>query len=709
MKNNLINKNEIQPLYDKFEVLTMTNDQQQMDIGKGYTLDSFHREGNNENNTILIIDDEEIIRISIMDAFKKDGYNFIETSNVKDGLKALEKYSPVLIILDLRMPIMSGLDFLKKIKPKASDPFSIIVLTGNSSEIDMKACFDLGVIAFLNKPIDVLHLRGLVKQNILLKTYQAEIKYRRNHLQEIVNLQIRDIEEKNFLLNETVEKLQISEKSYRDLIDRAPVPITIHDKTGYIYANKEAISMAEMDSLNDMIGRDPLEFLRGDYKRIIGALMDKSIKSEKPVPITHEIFISDKGNEHHINFVAMPVVYQERLSVLSIGLDITTTYQLEEQLRQAQKMEAVGQLAGGIAHDFNNILTSIMGYADLGKMFNDDPKAMENYFTYITAKSSEAAQLVKQLMSFSRIQELTLETVDLHVLIHDFTDFIRKSIRDDIEIEENENYNIKLGFVDVDIICIKQILSNLMLNAQQAMPDGGKITISGEFITIAKEDCKGYKHVTPGEFIRVSISDTGSGISDEIIHRIFDPFFTTKIIGEGTGLGLSIVYNLLEKHHGFVTVESNLKQGTTFHIYLPKSKSRIQTTVIDKNAIIPTNKDTVLIVEDDQDILNILKALLDNLGYNTDIAKNGIEALEKLLVPDNSIKLTISDIVMPKMKGHELIQKAKDANVESKFILMSGYSNTSQAEKSTISDIPYLQKPFTLQTATKIIREVLTS
>ncbi|HDY74995.1 MAG TPA: response regulator, partial [Candidatus Marinimicrobia bacterium] len=606
----------------------------------------------NKNKTILIIDDEEIVRLSITDSLKEDGYNFIEAVNGQEGLDALEKDSPVLIIVDLRMPVISGLEFLEKIQPKASDPYSIIVLTGHGTEADMQACFDIGVTAFLNKPFNVLNLRGLVKQNIALKTYQTEIEYHRYHLQEIINHQIRDIEEKNTDLNDANEKLSYnlnllaeSETRYRMLVESAPVAIVIHQDQKLVYVNKEAIRLFKAENEQDLLGKNPLDFVHPDFHAIVTKRNEKTLQTGTGVPLHREQMLDLRGNTIEIDICSIPISYNNKPAVQVIGIDSTDRVKLEEQLRQSHKMEAVGQLAGGIAHDFNNILTGIMGYAEIGKMIADDPNSVKSHFESISSKSDEAAQLVKQLMVFSRKQKVIIETVNLHVLIQELIDFMRKSLRDNIEIEGFNSHD-NACFADVDVVALRQILSNLMLNAQHAMPDGGKITISGDIINISKKDCEGYKEVSPGEFIKLSISDTGSGIPDEIINRIFDPFFTTKEVSEGTGLGLSMVYSLMEKHHGYVTVESSLDEGTTFYLHFPKSKSRIETAEMDRENLIHTGKGTVLIVEDDLDILTILKALLDMLGYEIKVANNGKEALNILKNNDFTVDLVISDVVM---------------------------------------------------------------
>lgn len=647
---------------------------------------------------ILIIDDEIVVRESIRDALKSPEYIFITSVNGKDGIKRIKKDNPILVITDLRMPKMSGLEMLKELQPKPEDPYGIIVLTGHGENEDMEACFNLGVTAFIQKPFNIIELQGTVKQNIALKETQNQLRDQKDELEYLHE----SIQDTLTMVSATGKFLDVS-PNVKELIGFDRDELIGQNISNAMPAKEVPKNLKE---IIDVVGGRPADvetcMIHKDGHEISVRIRGQRIKKDGKWivfgtirDITERIILENELKGHRDNL-------QELVEQQVKDIEEKTA-----QLQHAQKMEAVGQLAGGIAHDFNNILTGVMGYAELGLMLTNDQHSNEGYFNSIIEKAGEGAQVVRQLMAFSRKQALSLVTTDMFSLMKEAITFFRKTIREDIEIEYSKMHNFD-GIANVDTIMVKQIISNLLYNAQHAMPQGGKITIDGKSVTLSHKKVSGYKNVTAGEFIEISVNDTGTGMTKETAGKIFDPFFTTKDIGEGTGLGLSMVYGLMEQHGGFVTVESTLNKGSTFYLYFPKSELTIKTEEIKRESLIQAGKGTVLIVEDDLDILSILKVLLHSLSYEVKISNNGKEALNVLKNNGAEVDLVISDVIMPEMGGIELVQKARKEGIGAKFIFISGYASIGQFSKDKhIAEIPYLQKPFTMQAAAKKIKEVL--
>lgn len=384
--------------------------------------------------------------------------------------------------------------------------------------------------------------------------------------------------------------------------------------------------------------------------------------------------------------------------------DITQKIALEEQLRQSQKLEAIGQLAGGIAHDFNNILTGIIGYSDLALVNLPKEHELRNVFNAIIKKSDDAAILIRQLLAFSRKQILDIRLSDLNHILKHTAQFLERVLRDDIKLIMKLNKS-RCSF-NADTTAIQQIITNLCVNAQDAMPFGGEITISTSNVSLDESFCSTRTGIKPGEYIKLSVSDTGTGIEKDISVHIYEPFFTTKEVGVGTGLGLSTVYGLVGQHNGYIECISTPGKGTVFELYFPQMKKAPH----QKKAVTTVEKvegnETILIVEDDIDVLNVLKNILNQSGYGTLIAKNGSDGLKILTLKSKDIDLVITDIYMPEMSGIELFKKTMELGNNMQFLFITGHA-TQEIKSMTGLGLELLQKPFTSIQLTQKIREIL--
>jgi signal transduction histidine kinase/ActR/RegA family two-component response regulator len=378
--------------------------------------------------------------------------------------------------------------------------------------------------------------------------------------------------------------------------------------------------------------------------------------------------------------------------------------QLEEQLRQAQKMEALGRLAGGVAHDFNNLLTVIKGHSEL---LIDRMKPADAFYgstRQIVKTADRAASLTRQLLAFSRMQVLQPRVLDLNALVADMSKLLRRLVREDIEF--GFQLGDSLGRVKADPGQLEQVLLNLTVNASDAMPQGGKLTIETKKLKVNEA----YAHVRPplrpGQYVQLVVTDTGHGMDAATKSRIFEPFFTTKESGKGTGLGLATVYGVVRQSGGFIWVESSLGNGSRFEIYLPRSIEKEESDSYERTpARSRRGSETILVVEDEDEVRSLASEFLRSAGYNVLTAKDGVEALEVSERLGGAIQLLLTDIVMPKMRGTELAQKLNSHFPSMRVVFMSGYLEKDTCGGEILEKAIVLQKPFSRDTLLRQIGE----
>lgn len=402
-----------------------------------------------------------------------------------------------------------------------------------------------------------------------------------------------------------------------------------------------------------------------------------------------------------------------RESVL-VSRDITERKQAEEkmaalqvQLGQSQKMEAIGRLAGGIAHDFNNILAVIQGYSDLCLSGIPKENPLREDIQEITNAVKRAANLISQLLAFSRRQTMEMEVINLNPLLQNLEKMLRRVIGEDVELVTTLPDD--LGRVKADPGQIEQILLNLTVNARDAMPSGGKLTIETANVTLKENNRQNHMVLTPGHYVMISITDTGLGMTQEVKERIFEPFFTTKEIGRGTGLGLSMVYGIVKQSGGHIGVDSEPGKGATFRIYLPRVDEPV--VEVDEKEIggPPLGNETILVVEDEEEVRKLVARSLKKQGYKVLEASQGKEVFSLCEEQGGPIHLMVTDVVMPEMTGVELAKHIKQVYPEIKVLYMSGYTSDRVAVdcENVEKGIEFIQKPFTGYKLARKIREVL--
>lgn len=403
----------------------------------------------------------------------------------------------------------------------------------------------------------------------------------------------------------------------------------------------------------------------------------------------------------------------EIVGAVLVFRDVSARKQLEGQFLQAQKMEGIGRLAGGIAHDFNNLLTAIIGFAEMaeGEIVSDAQSDLQSptlgYLHYIRRAGERAADLTRQLLAFSRQQIISPKIIDPHAAVLEVDKMLRRLLGEDVELvtlTEQET-----GAIRVDPGQFEQILINLAVNARDAMPNGGKLTLEVGSVTLDQDYARVHKAVTPGEHVMIAVTDTGMGMDPQTLSRIFDPFFTTKERGKGTGLGLSTVYGIVKQSGGNIWVYSEPGHGTTFKVYFPRvfeplDSARSQESDLD----IPRGRETVLVVEDETLVREVTVQALQDLGY-TVLAASGPEEAQVIAGEfQEEIHLLLTDVVMPLMSGQQLAERLAERRPQMLVLYASGYTDNSIVHHGVLdAGVAFLQKPFTKRALAQKVREVL--
>ncbi|MFH2001184.1 MAG: PAS domain S-box protein [Planctomycetota bacterium] len=531
---------------------------------------------------------------------------------------------------------------------------------------------------------------------------------------------LRDITERK----RADEELKRSKEQFAIAFNTSPtvMSITTFEEGRIIEVNRAFIDMFGYDR-DEIIGRTAHEL--GLYvdpeerTRIMAAIESNGRIAGMEVPVRIK-----SGEERACFFSGDRIDIGGETCLLITATDMTERREAEEeklkleaQLHQALKMEAVGQLAGGVAHDFNNILTTILGNVeltleDLAAELSPD-HALVQRLIEIERSAKRASTLTRQLLTFSRRQIAQPVVLDLNQTLSEMEKMLSRLITE--EIIFTTFLDPELRFIRADAGQMEQVIMNLVVNARDAMPDGGRLTIETSNATLDDEYCDLHAEVEPGEYVMLAISDTGCGMQPHMVERIFEPFFTTKRMGEGTGLGLSTVYGIIKQSHGHISVYSEFEHGTTFKIYLPAvnkasksiSKSYSPVDKKDENAI-QRGTETVLVSEDDIHVRSLIVLMLESAGYRVLPTLDGAQALAVAKEMDGPVHLLITDVIMPDMNGKKLADALTEWMPEIKVLFISGYTSNMIAHHGVIDEgVEFLEKPFTRQKLLKRIREIL--
>jgi len=500
--------------------------------------------------------------------------------------------------------------------------------------------------------------------------------------------------------------LRASEEKFRAIFDNTTDGILVVDSADRrFYTGNSAVCTMLGYTLEEILQLRVEDLhLSKDFPRVIEQFerqARKEIKLARDIPVVRK-----DGSVFYADINASPLIYSGKDCLIGTFRDVTERKQLEEQLLQAQKMEAVGQLAGGVAHDFNNILSAIINYCYLVKrrLDPDDPSVVE--IDRVMSLADSASQITRGLLTFSRKQHYELVPVNLNHIIRDFESLMRKFIGEDIDAEVNLADSEPV--IIADKAQIEQVLINLVTNARDAMSGGGSLDISTGIELIDESTARNIGVEKAGNFAVLKVSDTGTGMDSNTVPRIFEPFFTTKETGKGTGLGMSIVYGIINQHKGGITVLSEPGKGTTFNIYLPEASRSAEQMKVETELPLRGHGETILFAEDETMVRESILNILEEYNYRVITASNGIEAIEKFRENQNAIGLVIFDIVMPKMNGKEALEHIRKITPDISAIFISGYSaDDIHRKKALHGDAVYLSKPVMPDELLTKIREVL--
>ncbi len=507
------------------------------------------------------------------------------------------------------------------------------------------------------------------------------------------------------------EAIRTSEQKYRRLFEESRDTIYIATPEGRMLdINPAGVRMFGYPSREEMLEVDLGEqiYLRPeDRTRMLQSLTVRGFVEDL------ELEVRTKDGRRLTVLASASADRDQRGRVVAVrGLmrDVTGQRDLERQLRQAQKMEAVGRLAGGVAHDFNNLLTAIIGYSDLLAMAVPDDSPLRRHTDEIKAAAKRGADLTRQLLAFGRRQVLALETLDLNRSVSAIEKLLRRVIGEDIELISE--LDAELGAVQADPNQIEQVLLNLGINARDAMPEGGVLTLRTANIAFDAEATAAPAGLEPGSYVLLEVEDTGVGIPETIRDQIFEPFFTTKPRGKGSGLGLSTVYGIVRQSGGQIVVDSSRGRGSRFRIFLPRVTEEQPPSSEPRETVtgLPGGSETVFLVEDEPAVRDFLRGLLERLGYSVLTASDGEEALEVAARSERPIDLLLSDVVMPRMNGVELARRLAYARPGLRVLLMSGYTEKPEPladDAPGAGDIDFLHKPFSSGALAQRLRELL--
>jgi two-component system cell cycle sensor histidine kinase/response regulator CckA len=679
---------------------------------------------------ILLVEDNAHDRMAFSRALRK-GQLSCEITECVRAEEAFECFCSDdlpfnLLVVDHGLPGISGLELCKELLD-AGKPLPMVILTGEGSQQLAVEALKAGVYDYIIKDpgqgyLDLLPvvLPDVVRRHAeRLAREQAEEALRKAHTELEMTVAQRTAElvrTNQELRNEITERRQAeealrkSEEKYRTLIENIQDGVFLIQDLKMQFVNEAFVKMVGY-TVEEFAGMDFRQLIASeDVDRVVNwyrrRQAGENIGSEYDFRMLHKDGVTRVFANMSMGFVDF------RGSIASMGTvkDVTELrlaekerQRLEAQLQHAQKMEAVGTMAGGIAHDFNNLLMGIQGLTSL-LMFEIDPAHPHvEHLKEIEDCVKSAADLTKQILGFARGGKYEVKPTDLNELIESNSQMFGRTQKEILIYKEYQKF---VWTVEVDQGQIGQVLMNIFVNAWQAMPNGGALSIATANITLDANYVKPFQ-LAPGRYVKLSVTDTGLGMDENIQKRIFEPFFTTKEMGRGTGLGLATVYGIIKNHGGFIEVNSRKGEGTTFNIYLPATEVEV---VEEKRADekLVRGSETVLFVDDEDLIIDVGEQILQRMGYTVFVARSGREALEIFSKKKDDIDMVILDMIMPDMSGGEAYDRLCEIHPDIKVLLSSGYSLRGQARNILARGCKgFIQKPFNMRELSHKLREVL--
>jgi two-component system cell cycle sensor histidine kinase/response regulator CckA len=639
----------------------------------------------NTATTILLVEDDPLLNKSIQKLLQREGFT---TEGFMSGKNALERMSAssgdVLLLLDYTLPDMTGKEIIAAMRERGLDiPF--VIITGHGDEQLAVEMMKLGALDYIVKS---LQFHDVVPAKV--RRACDEIAGRRK-------------------LVRAEEALKMAAAEWQKTFDSIADAVLILDQEQIITRCNRATLKLLGKPMEEVIGKNCCKAIHGSDGPIADCPVDKMKRSMNRE--SREVSLGDRC----FNITADPIVDAGNVVIGAVHVisDITERKlaeedktKLEEQLRQSQKLEAIGQLAGGVAHDFNNLLGGIMGNAELIKMHSGKDPTIDRHSDTIVSSSVKAAELTRQLLTFARKARVNFTRLDINAAIINVIELLKHTIDRNIKIVQKIEPTPTL--VQGDSNMIENALLNIAINARDAMPQGGTLSFATSKLILTPNTLPpGGEELKPGSYISVSITDTGTGMDKETQMRIFEPFFTTKEAGKGTGLGLAAVYGCVRQHNGYIKVESEIGVGTTFKLFLPEG-SAVSLAEIASDTACVKGHGRILVVDDEQINGDTLGEILKTLGYTPEIFRDPLDALEYFGKNHKAVNAVVLDLIMPKMSGLDLFRAFKKLNSGVKVVVASGYSDNNQGKLIMQEGaLEFVQKPYRVYELSKALARVL--
>jgi PAS domain S-box-containing protein len=628
----------------------------------------------------MIVDDDEALRDNLQDILDEEGYTLLLASTCAQAMDFAARYTPQVALLDLKLPDDSGINLLTQLKRISPDCICALMTAFADVDSAIKA-MEMGAFHYLQKPVRPVELI-----NLLQRIFET--------------IQIREGKR----LAE--ERLKESEERFRTIVESAQDAIFLKDRQlRYTLVNP---------IMERIYGLRAEDFLgRGDEELFGDKVAERTLENESRV-LRGEIveqeelrFVARSQKTFHSIKVPLADSSGKITGLCGFTRDLTSTRQLEAQLLQAQKMEAIGTLAGGISHDFNNLLQAILGYSQILLMGRNssDPDAMK--LREIEKAAQRATDLTKQLLAFGRKVEIKPRPVDVNQVIIQVEKLLKRTIPKMIDIELRLTKPILT--VNADPVQLEQVLLNIGVNARDAMPDGGHLIIATANVT--PDDMFRKVNLQEGttDYVLLTITDSGQGMSAEVMEHLFEPFFTTKQVGQGTGLGLAMAYGIIKNHGGHISCQSSPGSGTTFQIYLPAITAVAQPDAELPEAPIQRGEgETILVVDDEIFLRELARDMLSVNGYHILSAASGEEALQLYRQEGSKIAIILMDLIMPGMGGRNCLFELLKINPNVKVLISSGFSLDEPGKDPILIQAKgFIQKPYNFRNMLQRIREVI--
>ncbi len=628
---------------------------------------------------VQIVEDEGVVALDIRRHLESFGYKVVGSyASGEEAIAHFKENDPDLVLMDIRLQgEMDGIEAARIIRERFRVP--VIILTAYADEKTIERAKFIEPFGYIIKPFEERELRT----NIEMALFRHKLE----------------------------TKLQESEERYRKFFQEDLSADFVADANGTLLAcNRSFVKYFGFNNAEEVEGTN-LDERFPDKNRAIEFWQQLSLNKRL---VLHELDLL-RADGTKLNMLANVVADTDDsgkiVEIKGYLIDISKRKHLEQQLRQSQKLEAIGRLAGGVAHDFNNILTVILGYSTIvQEKLQKNDTYIENEVTGIEDAAKRASTLTRQLLAFSRRQILKPKQVHLNELIKNLEKMMRRLVSEEIGMYLDLSAGPDTVWVDPGQI--EQVLMNLIVNARDAMPEGGRISIRTKNYKVETPEVSPMGEISPGDYVCAAVKDTGVGIEPHMLKMIFEPFFTTKSEEKGTGLGLSTVYGIIKQSNGFLQIETQPNKGSTFWIFLPLSLDETEAPKRTKGLEQSyTGTEKVLVVEDEESLRHLVERILRLYGYSVVLAAGPDEAIELIEQNEEKFDLLVTDLVMPHMGGEELAQRILETKPHLKVIYMSGYPHKHVSDK-TISqeeaeEIPFISKPFSPEDFARTVREVL--